>query len=302
MIFHMNSFSVHRLVLLLGLMAVAAFNVSAQNLEPALGVKAVAKPLDPSLQEIIDSPYLPRVLLIGDSISMGYTLDVRSRLWKRANVHHPAENCGPTERGLARLNVWLGSNDWDVIHFNFGLHDLKYLDEKGKYVDPEKGKQVASPEVYGRNLREIAQRLQKTGAALIFATTTPVPPGTVGRIAGDERRYNEVAKAVMKDLNIPVDDLGGYVEQQQEKLPPRPAGELPPAGQHAMSRPGEIQLPFNVHFTPEGYDQLADLVVSNILKVLPPVKVRPPVYVPPPRKDKEKEKDETQSPPDELHT
>lgn len=309
MIFGVNRFSFQRAGLAFCLMVAASFHFHAvaQNLEPMTGTKAPAPPADPALEEIIDSPYLPRVLLIGDSISMGYTLDVRKKLWMRANVHHPAENCGPTERGLARLDVWLGPKYWDVIHFNFGLHDLKYLDDNGKYVDPEKGKQVASPEVYGKNLREIALRLQKTGAALIFATTTPVPPGTLGRVAGDERPYNEVAKSVMTELNIPVDDLGGYVEAQQEKLPPRPASEAPPAGKHAASRPGEIQLPFNVHFTPEGYDQLSDLVISNVLKVLPPVKTRPPVYVPPKEKEKEKvngkvKEDGPRPPPDESHT
>jgi lysophospholipase L1-like esterase len=129
---------------------------------------------------------------------------------------------------------------------------------------------VAPPDVYRKNLREIALRLQKTGAKLIFATTTPVPPGTLGRIAGDERPYNDVAASVMKELNIPVDDLGGYVEAQQAKLPPRPASELPPRGKRATVRPGEIQLPFNVHFTPDGYEQLANLVVASLEKVLPP--------------------------------
>ena len=256
-----------RMAFVLGLGAVTGF---AQNLEPAPGVKPPPKLLDPSLVDVPDVPGLPRVLLIGDSISMGYTLDVRAKLKGRANVHHPPENCGPTERGLARLDKWLGTNHWDVIHFNFGLHDLKYLDDKGQYVAPEKGKQVAPPDVYRKNLRELALRLQKTGAALVFATTTPVPPGTLGRVAGDERPYNEVAKSVMQELGIPVDDLGGYVEAQQLKLPPRPASEAPPPGKRAALRPGEIQLPFNVHFTPEGYDQLADLVVASIEKALPP--------------------------------
>jgi len=261
-----------RLRWLAAIFSMAAGSVFAQNLEPAPGVKAPAKPLDPSLIKVPDVPGLPRVLLIGDSISMGYTLDVRAKLKGRANVQHPPENCGPTERGLARLDKWLGTNHWDAIHFNFGLHDLKYLDGQGKYVAPEKGKQVAPPEVYRKNLRELALRLRKTGAALIFATTTPVPPGTLGRVAGDERPYNEVAKSVMRELGIPVDDLGGYVEAQQEKLPPRPAREAPPPGQHAALRPGEIQLPFNVHFTPEGYGQLADLVVASIEKALPKTK------------------------------
>lgn len=259
----------YRLALLVCVTASAAF---AQNLEPAAGVKAAPKPIDPALVAVADVPGLPRVLLIGDSISMGYTLPVRAKLAGRANIHHPAENCGPTERGLAQLDKWLGSNHWDVIHFNFGLHDLKYLDEKGQYVGPDIGKQVAPPEIYRQNLRALAKRLQTNGAALIFATTTPVPPGTTGRIAGDERKYNEVAISVMKELGIPVDDLGGYVAAQQEKLPPRPASELPPKGKHAALRPGEIQLPFNVHFTPAGYDQLANLVVASIEKALPPTK------------------------------
>jgi len=269
MIFHMNSSLLCRLALMLSLTIRLG---QAQNLEPAPGAKAAAKPIDPSLVDVPDAPGLPRVLLIGDSISMGYTLDVRAKLKGVANVHHPAENCGPTERGLVRLDKWLGTNHWDVIHFNFGLHDLKYLNEKGQYVPPEQGKQLAPPEVYRKNLRELALRLQKSGAALVFATTTPVPPGTLGRVAGDERPYNEVAVSVMRELGIPVDDLGGYVEAQQSKLPPRPASELPPRGKRAALRPGEIQLPFNVHFTPEGYDHLANLVVASIEQALPKVK------------------------------
>src|SRR4051812_33030943 len=128
---------------------------------------------DPVLAPVEDDPKLPRVLLIGDSISMGYTLPVRELLKGKANVHRIPDNCGPTERGLSQLDKWLGDGKWDVIHFNFGLHDLKYLDANGKYVDPSKGKQVAPPEVYERNLRELVARLKKTGAKLIFATTTP---------------------------------------------------------------------------------------------------------------------------------
>jgi lysophospholipase L1-like esterase len=258
--------------LLTGLLANTA---RGQNLEPAAATKAPPKPQNPALAQIKDVPGLPRVLLIGDSISMGYTLLVRQKLEGRANVHHPPENCGPTERGLARLDQWLGTGHWDVIHFNFGLHDLKYLDEKGRYVPPAQGKQVAPPEVYRRQLRELTLRLKKTGAKLIFATTTPVPPGTLGRVAGDERTYNDEARAVMKELDVPIDDLGGYVAAQQKQLPPRPASELPPPPRHLAPRPGEIQLPFNVHFTPEGYEQLANLVVASIEKELPPPASRP---------------------------
>jgi len=231
---------------------------------------------DPSLIEVEDVAGLPRVLLIGDSISMGYTLAVREKLKGRANVHHPNENCGDTTRGLKDLDKWLGSGHWDVIHFNFGLHDLKYLDDKGQLAPPEKGKQVASPDQYGQHLEEIATRLLKTGAKVIFATTTPAPPGTVGRVAGSQQAYNQVALAVMEKAKIPVDDLGGYVAAQQRELPPRPLSELPAAGRRATPRPGEIQLPFNVHFTPDGYQKLADQVVTTILPLLPAAEKKAP--------------------------
>ena len=238
--------------------------VPAQNLEPATGAKPAPKPKDSSLSEVADTPGLPRVLLIGDSISMGYTLPVRARLKGIANVHRPLENCGDTARGLARLDQWLGSGHWDVIHFNFGLHDLKYLDVSGAFVDPAKGKQVAPPAVYRQRLTALTQRLQATGAKLVFATTTPVPPGTLGRVPGDEVVYNQVAREVMKNLGVPVNDLGAFVAEKQQQLPPHPLSELPPPHKRLPLRPGEIQQPFNVHFTPLGYGQLADLVAACI--------------------------------------
>lgn len=243
---------------------------AAQNLEPATGTNAAAKPLDPSLIDVPDVQGLPRVLLIGDSISMGYTLPVRKMLQGVANVHRPTENCGPTKRGLDHLDMWLAGGHWDVIHFNFGLHDLKYLDATGKYVPPDQGKQVAPPEQYGKQLRELTLRLKATGAKVIFATTTPVPEETLGRVRGDEKRYNEVAKAVMTELGVPIDDLCAYVVEEQRKMPPRPASDFPPPRKGIKPRPGEIQIPLNVHFTPEGYDRLAVQVTESIKKQLPP--------------------------------
>ena len=140
----------------------------------------------------------------------------------------------------------------------------------------KKGKQVASPEVYGKNLRELVRRLRQTGAALVFATTTPVPPGTLGRIAGDERPYNEVAKTVMAELNVPVDDLGGYVESQQEKAAAA-SGQRGAVGRQTRCEAvasGRSNCPLTCTSRRKGYDQqvVGPGVISNILKVLPPVK------------------------------
>ena len=254
---------------LAGLVSIAATTHAQEQQEPAPGKQAAPKPISPVLKEVEDVPGLPRVLLIGDSISMDYTLPVRAKLEGRANVHRPLENCGDTSRGIAKLDAWLGSGHWDVIHFNFGLHDLKYLDAQGKYVPPDKGTQVAKPEVFAANLRKIVARLKQTGAKLIFATTTPVPSSTAGRVEKDDRVYNKAALEVMKETGVEVDDLGGYVVRLQDKLPPMPPHV---AGVHSVQRKGDIQLPYNVHFTKDGYLRLADMVVKSVLKELPAAK------------------------------
>ena len=108
-----------------------------------------------------DDPSLPRVLLIGDSVSRGYTLAARKALAGKANVHRAPENCGPTANGLKKLDVWLGDGKWDVIHFNFGIHD-----------------RATKPADYEQRLETIVTRLKATGAKVIWASTTPIPPDT----------------------------------------------------------------------------------------------------------------------------
>src|SRR5262245_39232334 len=93
---------------------------------------AQEKKPNPALLPIKDDAKLPRVLLIGDSISIGYTLPTRKLLEGKANIHRILTNGGPTTNGLKNLNSWLGSEKWAVIHFNWGLHDLK-MDDAGKH-------------------------------------------------------------------------------------------------------------------------------------------------------------------------
>ena len=90
----------------------------------------------PEFAPVEDTPGLPRVLLIGDSISIGYTLPVRELLKGKANVHRIPGNGGPTTNGLKNLDEWLAGK-WDVIHFNFGLHDLKIGDDGSRQVPLE---------------------------------------------------------------------------------------------------------------------------------------------------------------------
>jgi acyl-CoA thioesterase-1 len=235
--------SLLRFVLVVGLLP---FVTAAEKKTPA------KKAPDPAYAQITDVAGLPRVLLLGDSISIGYTLATRARLAGKANVHRPAENCSDSGTGVRTIDKWLGAGKWDVIHFNFGLHDVKYLDATGKYVPPDQGKQVSSVADYEKNLRALVARLQQTGAKLIFATTTQVPAGSAGRVEHDEIRYNAAAIRVMKENGVAVDDLHRFVAARQDK----------------------IQLPKNVHFTKDGYEQLADTVVASIGLLLPAAKAK----------------------------
>jgi acyl-CoA thioesterase-1 len=188
--------------------------------------------------------------LIGDSISIGYTLAVRELLQGKANVHRIPANGGPTSNGLKNLTAWLGDSKWDVIHFNWGLHDLKYIvDDPSQRADPKAPgahHQVALAD-YEKNLRELVKQLQATGAKLIWCNTTPVLEGSPGRVAGDERKYNEAAARVMKSAGVPVNDLHA----------------------HAQARIKDIQLPDgNVHFTDAGSKYLAEKVVASITGAL----------------------------------
>ncbi|MFT5129382.1 MAG: hypothetical protein ACI8W8_003004 [Rhodothermales bacterium] len=112
-----------------------------------------------------EDPSLGRYLFIGDSISGNYDRALRQALKGKLNLVHPPTNCGNSQKGLDNMGQWLGPYDqkgrgWDVISFNFGHWDSK-----------------SSKAVYQQNLESIITILRKTGAKLIFVTTTPIPLG-----------------------------------------------------------------------------------------------------------------------------
>ncbi|WP_437203266.1 SGNH/GDSL hydrolase family protein [Planctomicrobium sp. SH664] len=203
-----------------------------------------------AFEKVEDDPNLPRVLLIGDSISIGYTLPVRELLKGKANVHRPAINCGPTTRGVASIDEWIGDGKWDVIHFNFGLHDLRYMDQPNAPLDtaPPAPRQTQVPlDEYERNLTKIVESLKKTNAKLIWRNTTPVPPGSTNRVPGSELAYNEVAEKIMKANGIEIEDLHAFI----------------------VPRIQEVGIPKNVHYTDAGSQVLAEHVANTILAALP---------------------------------
>ena len=202
---------------------------------------------------------LPNVLIIGDSISIGYTLIVRESLKNNANVYRPIknkgklpDNGGDTRKGLRNIDAWLNTQDvksWQVIHFNWGLHDLKRI-TKGMGVKSNDPSQPAnlSIEQYANNLDKLVKRLKQTGAKLIFATTTPYPAGvTPSRIPADAVLYNQAALEVMARHQVQVNDLYNEIKPKLATL----------------------QQPVNVHFNREGSQFLAKKVSQTIKLYLP---------------------------------
>lgn len=139
---------------------------------------------------VTDDPALPRVLLIGDSVSRAYTQTVRKELKGKANVHRAPANCGPTATGLKKIDLWLGDRTWHLIHFNFGIHDRNTPIEE-----------------YVSRLDHIISRLKSTGAKLVWSNTTPLPnvPGKYTSDSIIER--NSAAATLMQKHGIATVDL-----------------------------------------------------------------------------------------------
>ena len=208
---------------------------------------------------------LPNVLILGDSISIGYTPFVQEYLKGKANVFRPLfedgkpENCQGTTNGVENIDRWLNTGEksgvsnsgsqWDVIHFNFGLHDIKHVDPvTGKNSQNPKHPQQANRKQYKKNLEFIVEKLKATGAKLIFATTTPYPDSVEGplRKPGMPQKYNQVAVKIMNKNGILINNLHAFM----------------------VPRMAELQRPNNVHFTEEGSRELAKKVVERINEVL----------------------------------
>jgi lysophospholipase L1-like esterase len=203
-----------------------------------------------SLQE------LPNIMLLGDSVSLGYTNYVKEKLDGKVNFFRPLNikggyvNCGGTTDTIKHIDDWLAlAPKWDVIHFNFGLHDLKHVDAvTGKNSKKPEDPQQADLKTYKKNLTEIVKKLKATNAKLIFATTTSYPDKPAGplRRSDQPEKYNKVALKIMKKYDVTINDLNALT----------------------LPRLAELQPPSNVHFTKEGSEVLGKQVVDKILTTL----------------------------------
>ena len=139
---------------------------------------------------------MKNLLLLGDSIRMGYDSFVQEKLAGRMNVYFSEDNGRFAQYTLRMVSEWKGKltlPEIDVVHWNNGLWDVLHMDAHfsgcdgeaaGETIKPANVPQkyvydkdpVTPPEFYrymiGRILTRIRQLFPK--AEVIFATTTPV--------------------------------------------------------------------------------------------------------------------------------
>ncbi len=195
-----------------------------------------------------------KLLIIGDSISIGYTPFVQKNLRNIADVYHNPGNAQHTGTGIDSIETWIGENQYEIIQFNWGLWDLCYRSpdsmEQGNR-DKINGKLTYSVDDYGNNLDLIVKMIRKkSNAELIFVTTTYVPEGEAGRFKEDVIKYNEIAKKVMVSNKVKINDI--YEKSMMVH--------------HDFGK--EMN---DVHYLPKGYEKLAaqisDFLENEIKKL-----------------------------------
>ena len=127
---------------------------------------------------------MKNLLLIGDSIRLGYDKSVKKSLEGKANVFFPKENCRFASYVLRYFHEYLKEAQGekiDVIHWNAGLWDCLRLFEEEPHTPVD---------VYAYYIERICVRIKKLcpDAKVIFATSTSV---LSEKMSKDFKRYNE---------------------------------------------------------------------------------------------------------------
>lgn len=191
---------------------------------------------------------LPSVVIMGDSIANGYHVPLKSMLANDAVVKLTGTAFGarPNWAAIVRRtqNELKEGRKPDLITFNWGLHALKYVDGNNRLATPDTGSRCIPLDRYKSELELFIEELKKTGAKLLWITTTP-ENNSPWALKGDAELYNKAAKEVVSKYGIDMIDLHDLVSKT----------------------PG-LQLANDCHFTPQGYEVLAGTLAEAIRKQL----------------------------------
>ena len=192
---------------------------------------------------------LPKVVLLGDSIRIGYDRYVRDALFGQAEVLFPGENCAFAQNVLRRVNLWKDDGKWGndvvLVHWNAGLWDCLHLDGEGP---------LTPLPVYRDFLTRIHRRLRRhfPAARLIFATSTPVieegytNPSLYARFNTEIEAFNAAAREALEPVGETIDDL--YVVMAQA--------------------PNDEHSDMTHWYTPAGTKRIGDAVLASVCAAL----------------------------------
>ena len=211
---------------------------------------------------------MKNLLLIGDSIRMGYDSYVQEKLQGRMNVYFPGENCRFAQYTLRMLGNWkseLFLPEIHVIHWNNGLWDVLHLssgasvrdgEAEGETIVPENLSQklhfdkdpLTPPDMYRYMLGRVQTKLRQLfpGAEIIFATSTPVIEEQANwayRSNAEIEQYNAIAREVLVPRGVRINELGAFAAEKC----------------HALHQDW-------VHYTGEGSALLADEIIAFMEK------------------------------------
>lgn len=182
---------------------------------------------------------MKKILLLGDSIRLGYQPFVKKALEGTAEVVGSEDNGRYAKHTLGCINLWLNEfGSPDIIHWNNGLWDLHHVQPSDEAVTPL--------EEYLQTLKRIIKILEWTGARIIFATTTPISTVAKNKSNDEIREYNEAAIKLSKANNIEINDLNGLISKDIDRY---------------ICEDG-------LHLTEEGYQKCSGAIVGMVEKYL----------------------------------
>ena len=151
---------------------------------------------------------MKKLILLGDSIRIGYADYVKEKLAGAAEVLFPEENCRFAQYMYRYLGDWQQAGGWgsdaDLVHWNAGLWDVAHLGDELP---------LTTPEQYAVTIGQIARRIRALfpGAVSIFATSTPIVEAGYGphfwRRNAEIERYNALAEEAAVREGALIDDL-----------------------------------------------------------------------------------------------
>ena len=199
--------------------------VTAGNVTPDAFILRFNRRANPSIED----PSLPRILIIGDSISGHYHERLRLLMQGKANIIGEASL---SPRRDPKKSFWASvsnrfyrtdsatkgddfkdylaeSGPWNIVHFNIGIHMFSKA-------------QPGDEKPYAEKLRQVVQTIRDSGAICLFANSTgTVADNTIPNSPNyltNCKAFNAAAEEVMREMGVPVTDIYGLIQPRIKEL------------------------------------------------------------------------------------